>query len=130
MGRKAKAPARLEGWRRLQESGGKGKNFRTWDMSLDLTYGGMSFGELRDEMERVEREYGDQFEKFKIEVELEYEPYSCNDEKYARTYVLGWRKETDEEYEARLAKAAEIQAAREARERAEFERLAKKFAGE
>jgi hypothetical protein len=129
MARKAKAPARLEGWRRVQESAGQGAKRRTWDLRLDLQYSGMTFGEIRNELERIEREFGKEFEKFKVEVEMEPEPYSYDDKEYARAYVYGWRKETDEEYEARLAKAAALEAESEARERAMFERLAKKFGG-
>lgn len=125
---KKKTPARLESWYRLKESGGTGKHFREWDLKLDLSYGGMSFEDLRAEMDRIESEYGSEFSKFKIETDLESEPYSYDDSKYVRTYVLGWRSETDAEYEERINKAAKLEAAREAREREMFERLAKKFA--
>jgi hypothetical protein len=128
MARKAKAPERLEGWHKLTETAGQGKRALTYNITLDLQYGGMSFGDIRNELERIERQFGKEFEKFKVEVEMEPEPYSYDDKEYARTYFYGWRKETDEEYNARLAKAAEMEAAREARERVEFERLAKKFA--
>ena len=125
MARKAKEPARLEGWYRLKESGGKGTMRREWDVTVDIQYG-KTFADLRDEMERIERTYGEDFEKFKFETEREQYRYEEGD--YIVTYVYGWRKETDEEYAERLNQAAKMEADREARERAEFERLARKFA--
>lgn len=125
MGRKPKPPARLEGWYRLRESGGKGKTFREWDMTLDLQYGGMDFGALRTEMERIEREYKGQFERFKIECDMV--PREYEEGEYLVTYVYGWRKETDEEYEARINTAARLEEERREYRRKQYEILAKEF---
>ena len=126
MGRKPKPPARLEGWYHVTETYGKGTKARTMNLTIDFMYAEMTFGRIRDEMEAIEREHGAEFEKFKFESEMESYPYE--EREHLVTYVYGWRKENDEEYAARMNKAAEMEAAREARERAEFERLAKKFA--
>lgn len=126
MGRKAAPPRRLEGWYRLQESAGKGKTLRQFDMTIDLMYSGRSFYDIQADMERIRADYGAEFTDFKFESEMESYPYEEGE--HVVTYVYGYRKETDAEYETRLAEAAKIDADREARERAEFERLAAKFA--
>lgn len=126
MGRKPKPPARLEGWYRLKGTYGKGAKTRSYDLTVDFMYADMTFGRIRDEMETIERDHGAEFEKFKFESGME--SYRYDEGETVVTHVYGWRKENDEEYAARMNKAAELEAAREARERAEFERLAKKFA--
>ena len=121
MPRKPKAPPRLEKWHQVQRAVGK-RGF-SYDVTLDLTYGGMDFDEIRQKMADIEAEFGDQFERFKVEVDSEYQ-YD-GDIIVARVY--GYRTETDAEYQARMDAAAAEVAAREKREREEFARLAKKF---
>lgn len=121
MPRKPKAPPRLEKWHQVQRAINKRGNM--YDVTLDLTYGGQDFDELRQKMAEIEAEFGDQFERFKVEVDSEYQ-YD-GDIIVARVY--GYRVENDVEYQARMdANAAQV-AAREQRDRDEFDRLAKKF---
>ena len=54
-----------------------------------------------------------------------YEPYSS--EASPRFGILVSREETEEEYQSRVAEEKALGDDREARERAEFERLSKKF---
>lgn len=121
----AKKIKKLEGWFRLQESGGTGKRKMTWDVTIDLQHSEMTFERIREEMDKIERDFGGDFSKFKIETEQEFYPYE--DGSHPVTYVYGWRTETDEEFEKRLENARMIEKAREHREREEYERLAKKF---
>lgn len=63
----------------------------------------------------------------RIDVDKEFECYS--DYVYAYVRVFGKREETDAEYEKRTAEEAAYMAKMEAREQAEFARLAAKFGG-
>lgn len=126
MARNKKAPEKLHTWYRVQESGGKGRHRRTWDVTIPEIRHGMSFEDLRREMDQIEADHGSEFEKFRIEPQDEYE-YGDN-QSYQVFYVEGLRWETDEEYNARMGEAARIIAAREERERKQYEALAKKFA--
>lgn len=89
----------------------------------DIRYD-IEFSALRDEMDRIEAEYGTQFEKFKVE---RVTKYGYGDDQWDEYRVRGWRQETDEEFAARVGEAAARVAQQEARELAEFERLKKKF---
>jgi len=125
MARKAKLPERLVGWHRLQESAGNGKHRRTWDMTIDMQYGGMSFTDLYAELEAIKTDYGKEFSHFKLETDTISRAYEDGTD--IVTYVYGWREETNEEFDERLAQAASKVADNEERDRKEFERLAKKF---
>lgn len=59
--------------------------------------------------------------------ELDYDAY--DNEKSIQAYLVGKRQETDAEYETRLSALEASKAAAESREKAEFERLKKKFEG-
>ncbi len=100
MARKRKELERREGWYRVQEGAGEGRRYIEWDVTIDLQYGGMEFDRLREELNQIEQEHGDEFEKFRLEVEMEAYPYE--DGKSPQCYVRGWRKENDAEYQARL----------------------------
>jgi len=125
MARKRKELERREGWYHVKESYGKGRRRREFKITVDLQYGGMDFDRLREELDQIEKDHDDKFEKFKLEVVMEADPYE--DREWPRGYVYGWRKETDEEYQARLDEAARLEALREARERQQYESLKKKF---
>ena len=118
--RKTKEPTRREGWHYVEDSSGKQK----WKTTVDLDWDGMTFDDLVAEMDRIKEEFGSQFDKFKLVSEEEHLPY---DEPRMKTFIKGWRKETDEEFQARIDADAQLKALLESRERAEFERLAKKF---
>lgn len=125
MARKKKELERRKGWYHVKESYGKGRHRGEFKITVDLQYGGMEFDRFREELDQIEKDHSDQFERFKIELEMEADPYE--DREWARVYVYGWREETDEEYQARLDEAARLEALREARERQQYESLKKKF---
>ena len=125
MARKKKAPEKLHKWYRVRESGGKGKRRISWDVTIDSIRYGMSFSDLRTEMELIESEHKDDFESFRIEPQDEYD-YG-DEHPHTVFYVEGLRWETDEEYDDRIAAAARIEAEREALRRAQYEKLAKEF---
>jgi hypothetical protein len=86
----------------------------------------VDFESLRADLDSIEREYGDTHSKFKIQTEVESGWYGDRDTTHY--YVYSWRLETDEEFEARCT-AQENRAAQDVnRERAEYDRLSKKFA--
>lgn len=101
--------------------GFSGETFLT--ETVDLKYGGMSFEDLRAKLDQIEKDYSDQFEKFKVEIVTEYD-YG-GEVTFAK--VMGFRSETDKEYETRVSSERAREEAREQREREEFERLARKF---
>lgn len=123
MARKAKLPERRSDWYRLQRSYTSFGREQTYDVTMDTRYGGMDFDDLRREMDEIQAEFGSTFERFKIETDTEYQ----YDGEIIVTRVYGWRSETDAEYQARMDANAAQAAAREKRDREEFERLAKKF---
>lgn len=125
MARKRKELERREGWYHVKESYGKGRHRREFNITVDLRYSGMEFDRLREELDQIEKDHGEQFERFKIELEMEADPYE--DREWPRVYVYGWREETDEEYQTRLDEIERQNALREAREREQYEALKKKF---
>jgi hypothetical protein len=86
-----------------------------------------SFEELRADLDSIESEFGDTHSKFKIEVTSESDWYGGSDTTYY--YVYGWRHETDTELELRRQAQKIHDSEVVDREREEYERLAKKFAG-
>lgn len=128
MTRKAKNKdlERRKGWFRVRESGGSGKHRLEWDVTIDLEFSSMTFDDLRERMVAIEAEHGAAHSDFKVECEREHYRYEDGD--YLVFRVYGYRSETDAEYQDRLDQLARQEEIREARERAEFERLAKKFA--
>ena len=82
-----------------------------------------TLGQLRDRIEGSIREHGEN-------ARLDWQPtfyYPYDNEPSPRFEILVEQEETDEEYEKRMEKSRADNAVREARERAEFERLAKKY---
>jgi hypothetical protein len=123
MTRKPKELTRNEGWYKLQYSYHSfGKDFVS-NVTVDVS--GYLFDNLCAEMKRIESEYKDQGEKFKIEHETFYHPYDPVESSDHFVYV--WRKENDEEFAARCATQVKHETQMVDRERAEYERLAKKF---
>lgn len=108
---------RNEGWYKVFMKGAYNKYGVT-------VYPDASFDDLRDDLASIETEYGDTHSKFKIYVDIESD-YGGGDTTYY--YVYGWRKETDEEYDARCAYRLKWDAEAADHERIEYERLAKKF---
>jgi len=125
MGRKRKAPEKLHKWFRVVESAGKGRRRTTWNVTMDELRYGMSFEDMRREMDRIEAEHGDEFEAFRFEPQDEYD-YG-NEHPRRVYYVEGLRWETDEEYDARLAQAAEVEARNATCRRQQYEQLRKEF---
>jgi hypothetical protein len=83
------------------------------------------FADLRAELDSIEREYGDTHSEFRIDKEVESGWYGDHDSVYY--YVYGWRLETEKEFEARCAVQERYDTQIADRERAEFDRLSKKF---
>lgn len=119
-----KTEHRLVDWHFVTFVAGKRQDGPALKESFDLKYGGMTFSEIRDEMQRIEQEYGDQFTEFKIEVDTDYDVVG---DQIVTTFVLGLREETDEEYKARLDQEMQVIQAREQRERQLLEQLKKKY---
>lgn len=88
-----------------------------------LKYGGMSFKNLRARLDEIEEEYGGEFEDLTVEVDTR----SDFGDEIISVLVSGRRYETDKEYADRKKEASDVKAAAEARERQEYERLARKF---
>ena len=84
-----------------------------------------SFEELRADLDSIENEYGETHDKFKIDVTTESGRYSDT----THYYVYGWRYETYTEIELRRQAQKIHDSEVVDREREEYERLAKKFAG-
>lgn len=129
MARKRKELERREGWYHVKEGAGKGRQYREWNVTIDLQYGSMEFDQLREELARIEQEHGAEFEKFSLEVEMEADPYEDPYDVRERPhcYVRGWRKENDAEYQARLDEDAQRKARQDAWERQQYDALKKKF---
>jgi hypothetical protein len=114
----------MKRWYRISVPINKQKSFNQY---IEIQYG-ITFEDLREQMDRIEEEHGDQFEQLRIEPETHFEQYS--DAEYTTYYVEGYREETDEEFEAILQAARDRQAEQEARDRKQYETLAKKFSKE
>jgi hypothetical protein len=96
----------------------------TYTEQLDL-YGGCSFDDIRNQLDRIQESYGDHFDSFRIDTRREL--LFGDSDPTTRYVAQGWREETDEEFAARIDLDKQRREAAEARERAEYERLAKKF---
>ena len=119
-----KKPAKLTGWYPVQWYD---KKNCAYPVQMSELRHGIEFNDLRSEMDRIQAEYGDKFEKFNIE---RVTKYGYGNDEWDEYHVQGWREETDDEFAARVGEVAAREAQIEARERAEFERLKKKFATE
>ena len=118
MTRKPKELTRNEGWYKVHMKGDDGKHGVTVNPDV-------CFADLRADLDSIEREYGDTHSEFRIDKEVESGWYGDHDSVYY--YVYGWRHETDKEFEARCATQVKHDTQIADRERAEYERLAKKF---
>lgn len=112
---------KIVGWFRVEWKDKKGNSYPE---QFDGIRDGMSFEDVRARLAEIEEKYGKEFEKFKIERETKHGYYEDTWDEY---HVWGWREETDAELKARLDTAAKMEAEKAAREKAEFERLKKKF---
>jgi hypothetical protein len=116
MAREPKKLTRNEGWYKVCIKGSKHGVMVCPDVSFDS---------LRADLDSIESNYGDTHSKFKIEKDIDYGYPGETDHTYY--YVYGWRHETDEEFTARCAAQEKRDAQDVDRERAEYDRLAKKF---
>jgi hypothetical protein len=117
MAHKSKKMERHEGWYKVFIKGST-KHGVTIDPDV-------SFADLRSDLESIESEYGDTHSKFRGEKDIDYGYPGESDTTHY--YVYGWRKETDKEFAARCAAQEKQDTQAVDRERAEYERLAKKF---
>jgi hypothetical protein len=85
----------------------------------------VSFADLRADLDSIESEYGDTHSKFRIETEVESGWYGDSDTTHY--YVYGCREETHKEFTARCAAQEKHNTQVADRERAEYNRLSKKF---
>ena len=116
MTNKSKKLTRNEGWHKVfLENSNHGVTI----------YPNTSFEELRADLDSIENEYGETHDKFKIDVTTESGRYSDT----THYYVYGWRYETYTEIELRRQAQKIHDSEVVDREREEYERLAKKFAG-
>jgi hypothetical protein len=116
MTRKPKELTRNEGWYKVCIRGSK------HGVTVDPD---VCFADLRVEFDSIEREYGDTHSEFRLDKEVESGWYGDSDTTHY--YVYGWRLETDKEFAARCATQVKHDTQIADRERAEYERLAKKF---
>jgi hypothetical protein len=116
MTRKPKSLTRNEGWYKVCIKGS------THGVTIDPD---VSFEDLRSRLDYIEREYGDTHSKFRGEEDIDYGYPGESDTTHY--YVYGWRLETDKEFDARCATQVKHETQIADRERAEYERLAKKF---
>jgi hypothetical protein len=123
MTRKKKDEKRVD-WYPVCWQDNKGNLFN--EQFSDIRHG-VEFDSLRGDMDRIQTEYGTQFEKFRVE---RMTKYGYGDDQWDEYHVQGWREETDEEFTSRVGEVAAREAQQEARERAEFERLKQKFGTE
>jgi hypothetical protein len=118
MAHEFKKLTRNEGWYKVHMKGDDGKHGVTVDPDV-------CFADLRADLDSIEREYGDTHSEFRIDKEVESGWYGDHDSVYY--YVYGWRHETEKEFEARCVVQERHDTQIVDRERAEYERLAKKF---
>lgn len=90
-----------------------------------LKYGGMSIKEVRKRLDEIEAKYGDKYEDILLEVDSDYEPYS-NEPTISITFK-GFREETDEEYDERMAVVKAYNEVVKARELEQLEKLKAKY---
>lgn len=118
-----KKNAKLVGWYPVQWYDNKNRAYS--EQMSDIRHD-VEFDDLKKRMDEIQAEYGDKFEKFKIERVTQY---GYGNDEWDEYHIRGWREETDEEFAARVGEVAAREAQQEARELAEFERLKKKFGG-
>lgn len=90
-----------------------------------LKYGGMSIKDVRERLDEIEAKYGDKYEDILLEVDSDYEPYS-NEPTISITFK-GFREETDEEYDERMARVKAYDETVKARELEQLEKLKAKY---
>lgn len=109
-----------QSWHKVKECIKPG---RYYTETLDIKYGGMTFEQIRQQLDEIEKQYGDQFENFKVEMEKEWE---LGDEIIVAN-IKGFRSETDEEYAARLDKKKKLEEEQEKRDKKTYELLKQKY---
>jgi len=124
MGRKRKPEPKLADWHFVTWTSKRGDQIKE---DFNLEYGGMTFNDLREEMDRIEKEYGDQYSDFKIEVDTDYDIVG---DEIITTFVLGYREETDEEYQERMEIYRQAAEQKRQRELALLETLKERYGDE
>ena len=116
---------REEGWYPVtNEFTSMGKTTTIQENISGIDRGGITFDDLRRQLKDIEKEHGDQYEKFKVQLDERYGFYDDIEISYN---VYGYRKETDEEYNERVDEFEARQKALADNDRAQYERLKKRF---
>ena len=103
-----------------------GSEYIDYGYAAERLYPESSLKSLLNEFVQLQKKYCDSYQDMTfVERRDCYCPYECS---CSSSYILyGKRYETDLEYNFRLAKEAEVKAACEARDRAEYEKLRARF---